>query len=119
MHALVSVDPTWIASLIPKYLAALDSPDFFQAVEAIWRLVQFRAPTALPRLLRLADRASHPAARNNARVGPWCSKVRKMSLSKPFKDATTVDVYLGQGTCLSWHQEGARRADGVFGERKR
>jgi len=69
MHALVSIDPTWARSLIPKYLEALNSPDFLQAVEAIWRLVQFRAPAALPRLHQLANHADHPAVRNHARVG--------------------------------------------------
>lgn len=68
MRELVGLDHVWITRLVSQYLVAIESRDFLEAGEAIWRLVQFRATSALPRLQQLAERSPHPAVRNQARV---------------------------------------------------
>jgi HEAT repeat protein len=65
---LVELDRSLARRLVPRYIRALRSDDFLEAVNAIWRLTQFREGAALPAIQDLSVNAKHPAVRNNARI---------------------------------------------------
>jgi hypothetical protein len=69
MRGLVAIDDHWARRLVPKYLEMLKGGNFVDQLDAIWRLVQFREPTAAIALRRVVDEATVPAVRNNARAG--------------------------------------------------
>ncbi len=65
---LVDLDKAWARRLVPKYRRALRGQDFIEVVDAIWRLTQFRAGSALPEIQELIVSAKDPAVRNNAQI---------------------------------------------------
>src|SRR5207253_765311 len=65
---LVDLDRAWARRLVPRYLIALRSDDFLEAVDAIWRLTQFRVASAVPVIQDLAISSKHLAVRNNAQI---------------------------------------------------
>jgi HEAT repeat protein len=68
MRALVKIDRAWARKLIPRYLHQLESHDFVEARDAIWRLTQWRDEAARPIIENLAISAAHPVVRANAGV---------------------------------------------------
>ena len=65
---LVELDRASAMRLVPRYIVAMRSEDSFEAVDAIWQLIQLREGSALPVLQDLATTAKHPAVRNNAHI---------------------------------------------------
>lgn len=68
LRALVKIDKAWARKLVPRYLHQLESSDFVEARDAIWRLTQWRDETARPIIQTLATSAAHPVVRANAGV---------------------------------------------------